>query len=130
VPVHAQRVSSQFARFAVVGASGYVVNLGTFALLDAHGAHYRVAATVAFLLAVANNFFFNRHWTFRAAHGHRGHQALRFLTVSLAAFGFGLVCLSLLVGALDVARVPAQAASVLLATPLSFVGNRLWTFRG
>jgi putative flippase GtrA len=50
--------------------------------------------------------------------------------VSLAAFGVGLVCLSLLVGALDVARVPAQAASVLLATPLSFVGNRLWTFRG
>jgi putative flippase GtrA len=119
----------QFARFAAVGASGYVLNLGVFALA-VHGleVHYRVAAVLGFLVAVTSNFLLNRHWTF-VGHGGRGtHQAARFLTVSVAAFLVGLVLLSVLVGGLGVPSVLAQAISIVAATPLSFVVNRRWTF--
>jgi dolichol-phosphate mannosyltransferase len=120
----------QLMRFALVGASGYVVNLATFALA-AHGfgLHYREAATVAFLVAVTNNFWWNRHWTFRARNGHAGFQAARFLTVSVIAFGFNLVLLTALVSGAGLPEVPAQALSILAATPLSFLGNKLWSFR-
>ena len=119
----------ELVRFAVVGASGYVVNLLVFSLaVHGAGAHYRVAATAAFVIAVANNFFWNRHWTFRARSGHAGFQAARFLTVSLAAFAFNLLVLELLVAGLDVAEVPAQAMAIVAATPLSFLGNKLWSF--
>ena len=47
-----------------------------------------LAATCAFVVAVANNFWWNRHWTFGAADGHAGFQAARFFTVSVAAFLF------------------------------------------
>lgn len=119
----------QLVRFATVGATGYVVNLVTFAfLVHAVALDYRVAATGAFLVAVTNNFLWNRRWTFRARAGRRNTQAARFLTVSVLAFGFNLLVLWLLHGRLGVAEVPAQAAAIVAATPLSFVGNKLWSF--
>ena len=119
----------ELVRFGVVGASGYVVNLVVFSLLvHAAGTHYRVAATGAFLIAVANNFYWNRHWTFRARHGHAGFQAARFLTVSVVAFVFNLFMLEVLIAGLEAPEVPAQAVAIIAATPLSFLGNKLWSF--
>ena len=47
--------------------SGYVVNLAVFALcVEVLGIHHLVAATAAFVVAVVNNFWWNRHWTFAA----------------------------------------------------------------
>ncbi len=121
----------QLVRFALVGASGYVVNLAVFAtLVHAAGADHRLGATGAFLVAVANNFVWNRRWTFRARAGRRRHQAARFLAVSFAAFLLGLGLLHLLVEDAGLSEVPAQALAIVLATPLSFLGNKLWSFAG
>ncbi len=121
---------SQLVRFGAVGASGYVINLAVFALL-VHGASADkgIAATAAFLLALSNNFVWNRLWTFRAGDGHAGFQAARFCVVSLAAFAFNLVVLYTLVDGLGVTEVPAQAVAILAATPMNFIGNKLWSFR-
>lgn len=124
------RVWLQLGRFAVVGASGYVVNLMTFALLlGGAGLHYRAAATGAFLVAVTNNFAWNRRWTFRMGRGDGMGQAARFLCVSLVAFGLNLAILTVLVDVAGLAEVPSQALAIVAATPLSFLGNKLWTFR-
>lgn len=125
-----RRVWLQLGRFAVVGASGYVVNLLTFALLlEGAGLHYRAAATGAFLVAVTNNFTWNRRWTFRMGPGDGMGQAARFLCVSLLAFGLNLAILTVLVDLAGVSEVPSQALAIVAATPLSFLGNKLWTFR-
>jgi putative flippase GtrA len=120
----------QLIKFCAVGASGYVVNLTVFAacvgLLDTH---HLVAATVAFAVAVTNNFWWNRHWTFRVRAGHAGFQAARFFTVSIAAFLFAAAVLELLVSVVGVAELPAQAIAIVSATPLNFIGNKMWTFR-
>jgi putative flippase GtrA len=120
----------QLIRFGAVGASGYVVNLAVFTLA-VHGAGfgYGAAATMAFVVALANNFVWNRAWTFRAADGHAGFQAARFVVVSLVAFGFSLLVLFMLVELAGVAKVPAQAVAIVAATPLNFLGNKLWSFR-
>jgi len=120
----------ELVRFATVGASGYVVNLAVFSLaVHAAGIDYRVAATLAFVVALTNNFLWNRHWTFRAGGGHAGFQAARFVAVSLAAFAFNLAVLELLVAGFGLPEVPAQALAILAATPLNFLGNKLWSFR-
>jgi dolichol-phosphate mannosyltransferase len=120
----------QLLRFAAVGASGYVVNLAVFTLA-VHGAglDYLVAAVMAFVVALANNFFWNRGWTFRAGEGHAGFQAARFLVVSLVAFGFNVLLLFALVEFAGMPKVPAQAIAIIAATPLNYVGNKLWSFR-
>ena len=119
----------QLIRFGLVGGSGYVVNLAVFALLHGFGSGHRLAATGAFLVAVSNNFVWNRRWTFRARDGHAGAQAARFLLVSVAAFVVNLAFLELFIEATAMPEVLAQALAVALAMPLSFAGNKLWSFR-
>jgi putative flippase GtrA len=119
----------QLARFCTVGASGYVVNLAVFTLLlHGVGLHYLLAATGSFLVAVTNNYTWNRLWTFRGQRGHVAYQGLRFLVVSTLALAANLVILHLLVR-LGLGEVVAQAIAIVLVTPLNFVGNKLWSFR-
>jgi putative flippase GtrA len=119
----------QLVKFCAVGASGYVVNLCVFALgVEALGMHHLAAATAAFVVAVTNNFWWNRHWTFRAGEGRAGFQAARFFTVSVGAFLFAASILELLVTVAGVPKLPAQAISIAMATPLNFIGNKMWSF--
>jgi len=119
----------QLVKFCAVGGSGYAVNLCVFTLAVAvFDVHHLGAATMAFVVAVMNNFWWNRHWTFGARDGHAGFQAARFFTVSVVAFLFQAGMLELLIRAADAPEVGAQAISVVLATPLNFVGNKMWTF--
>ncbi len=58
----------QLGRFVAVGASGYVVNLAVFAAcVHLLAVNYKLAAVVSFVVSVANNFWWNRHWTFMSA---------------------------------------------------------------
>jgi dolichol-phosphate mannosyltransferase len=121
----------QLARFVAVGASGYVVNLAVFALcVHLLAVNYKLAAVIAFVVSVANNFWWNRHWTFLSAKAatHPARQGLRFFAVSLVAFGFSYVVLVSLVDGAGTAKVIAQAVSIVAATPLSFIGQKLWSF--
>ncbi len=118
----------QLIRFCLVGASGYAVNLIVYTLLlKAGGLHYLAAATGSFLVAVTNNYTWNRLWTFRGQRGHVAHQGLRFLVVSTVALAANLVVLHLLVSG-GVGKVLAQAIAIVLVTPWNFVGNKLWSF--
>jgi putative flippase GtrA len=119
----------QLAKFSAVGLSGYVINLVVYtALLKGAGFHYALAATCSFLVAVTNNYTWNRLWTFHAQRGHVGWQGLRFLVVAVVAY---IANLALLTGfvALGLDEVVAQAIAVVLVVPLNFLGNKLWSFR-
>ena len=119
----------QLAKFCVVGAAGYVVNLAVYtALLELAGLHYLPAAIGSFLVAVTSNYTWNRIWTFRGQRGHVAYQGLRFLVVSTMALGANLLVLHLLVQS-GVGEILAQAIAIVLVTPLNFVGNKLWSFR-
>ena len=119
----------QLFKFCAVGGSGYVVNLIVFAfLLNTAGVHHLLAASAAFVVAVANNFWWNRHWTFDARDGHAGFQAARFFAVSVFAFLFAAALLESLVRFTHLSEMTAQAISIVAATPLNFVGNKMWSF--
>ena len=118
----------QLAKFCIVGASGYAINLAVYtALLKWAGLHYLGAAVVSFLVAVSNNYWWNRHWTFRGDRGHFAYQGMRFAAVSAVALGANLGILRVLV-ALGVGKIVAQAIAIVAVTPLNFVGNKLWSF--
>lgn len=119
----------QLAKFCVVGATGYVVNLLVYvALLDGANLHYRIAATGSFLVAVTNNYLLNRLWTFRHHRGHFAYQGMRFLVVSLVVYGGNLLILTVLVE-FGVGKIVSQAIAIVLVTPANFLGNKLWSFR-
>jgi len=120
---------AQLAKFCAVGVSGYAVNLAVYtALLDGANLDYRLAATGSFVVAVTNNYLWNRLWTFRHARGHFGFQGLRFFVFALLAYFGNLAILTVLVEA-GLGEIVSQAIAIVLVTPANFVGNKLWSFR-
>jgi Predicted membrane protein len=100
----------ELAKFCVVGAVGYLINLAVYDALLHAGLHYLVAATCSFLVAVTSNYTWNRIWTFREHRGHIGIQGMRFFLVSVAALGANLVVLHLLVTYGNLGKLLAQAS--------------------
>jgi putative flippase GtrA len=118
----------QLAKFSAVGATGYLVNLAVYASLIEVGLHYNAAAACSFLVAVTNNYTWNRVWTFRGQRGHFAYQGLRFFVVSLVALAANEILLTAFV-AFGLGKIVAQAIAVVLVMPINFVGNKLWSFR-
>ena len=120
----------QLLRFSTVGVSGYLLNLGIFTLcLHMFGIDYRISSVLAYVLSGVNNFWWNRHWTFAAKHQRPVHQAPRFIVVSLLTYGFVYIVLVTLVSDVGLDKVAAQAIAVAASVPLSFLGQKLWTYR-
>jgi putative flippase GtrA len=109
-----RRNALQFARFAMVGGTGVLVNLLVLVIVKRLGPHpehaiwalhptayhvrwYHVYSTVAFLVANLWNFQLNRWWTFRSSrHSAWWREYWPFLAVGLLGQAVGLVLLTLL----------------------------------
>ena len=117
----------QLARFCVVGASGYVINLVVYALLLGIGAHR--AAFVSFIVSAANNYWWNRRWTFANQKGHFAYQGARFFVVSATALAVNQLWLLVFLDWFGWGKIVSQAIAIILVTPLNFLGNKLWSFR-
>ena len=120
-------LENQFVRFCAVGASGYAVNLAVYATLLELGVHYLAAAAIAFLVAAANNYAWNRAWTFHTSEAPVLRQGARAFIVSGLSLGANQLFLVVLVAA-GAGHLAAQAVAIVLATPFSFVANKLWAF--
>jgi putative flippase GtrA len=47
----------------------------------------------------------------------------------VAAFLFAASVLELLVSVAELPELPSQAIAIVAATPLNFIGNKMWSFR-
>ena len=107
---------------------------------------YHGFSTVAFLIANLWNFQLNRIWTFRSVGLSPWLREYGpFLTIGFVAQALGLLVLTALLHPHSPASLPAellhgssiirsrelwaQALTIGIITPVSFVGNKLWTFR-
>lgn len=119
----------QPARFLVVGALGYGVNLAVFALLTAAGVRYVTASVVSYVVSNALMYLGNRYFTFRL--GHEGFWPAygRYLLVGVLVVALNTAILALLVEGLGLHEILAQALSLLAVTPVAYVLFKRWTFR-
>jgi putative flippase GtrA len=117
----------QLAKFGIVGFSGYVVNLVVYAALLGIGAHK--AAVVSFVVSAANNYWWNRHWTFAHQKGNFAYQGARFFVVALIGLAVNQLWLLVFLDWLGWGKIVSQAVAIVLVTPLNFLGNKLWSFR-
>jgi len=122
---------TRVVRFICVGCAGYAFALALFALLHGPlGVDYRVSAALGNAISFAANFFVNRRWTFAAHAGPLGPQAIRFATVSALATLTNVIAVHVLVESGGLTEFGAEALAVVIATPVSYLGNRWWTFQG
>jgi putative flippase GtrA len=129
----ARNLFKQMGQFATVGGLGTVTNLIVFfVLVDIYVVAPLVGASVAFAIAVSQNYALNELWTFNDEGRNRiqGHRYLKFVFFSSIALGANLAVLQLLINQFDFPLlVIPQAIGILAATALNFLSSRLVTFR-
>jgi putative flippase GtrA len=141
-----KRERVRFIKFAVVGASGSLVDIGVMNLLT-QVFHWPLvlAGSVSFICAVTNNFFGNRYWTYPDSRSrHVAQQLGMFFIVNAIGIAIRIPILHYLEPPLakffeSMARLSPQAADALAknATLLIAIGvvmlwnyfiNRYWTY--
>ena len=129
----ARRGVRQFVKFGIVGASGFLVNLVFFTLLQqivpnrTGAAQYYSIYSIAFLAGGLSNYFLNRIWTFRST-GHAGKEGVQFMSVSVLALLVGLALSAVLspyLGRGHKMWFIATCAGIVV----NFFVNKYWTFR-
>ena len=127
----------RFARFLVVGAAGTLLDFSLLTALKTLGMPTLIANTLSFSAGVANNFTWNRAWTFADARRSAWHtQLLQFLTVSLVGLILNNTIVLLLehpLGTLlprpELGYVPAKVIATMVVVFWNYFANRTWTFK-
>lgn len=120
-------------KFALVGGSGSVLNLGLFFLLvDEAGMDPTAGAVICFAVAVTWNYFLNNLWTFRAQIEDEKPSMgryLRFVAVCLAGLGMNVGALNLVLALFHpVYKVIGQAAGIACGLAINYIGSNLFAF--
>ena len=124
--------SRTFLKFAAVGATGVIVNLGVFTWLLTLGMNKFLASPIAIEASIVSNFLLNNYWTFRErkSRTRKRIKGLKFNAVSLVALGISygtFVLLSALFP--DTAPQVHQLIGIVPATAVNYFLNSYWTFR-
>lgn len=128
-----RRSVRQFVKFGVVGASGFLVNLVVFTLLQraipnhAQAGPYYAIYSISFLAGGVSNYYFNRIWTFRST-GHAVREGTQFMMVSVLALIAGLIVSALVSPYLGHGHKTWFVATV-AGIFVNFFLNKYWTFR-
>lgn len=126
-------------KFGMVGASGVVVNLVVlylcqeflFSAITASGMRLNASLAVAIFFATANNFYWNRAWTWNDRQHHPDkHLLLHFGQYALAVWiGIALQFILTKLLVLHMHYLLANASAIVLASVFNFLVNNFWTFR-
>jgi dolichol-phosphate mannosyltransferase len=126
------RTAQTFIRFAFVGVSGTIVNLGVFSLLLHAGMNKFAASPLAIEISIVWNFLFNNYWTFsdRKTRDRAYVKGVKFNVVSLAALVISFATFTAL-SLLFPNNPPElqQLAGIVPATFINYFLNSYWTFR-
>ena len=124
---------SRAARFAWVGAGGFVVQALTLHGLAAAGLPYPIATAVAVEAAILHNFVWHERWTWndRAAAGRRSERLLRFNgTTALISIGGNVALMALFAGHFRLPLLAANLLAVLTLSVLNFLSADRLVFTG
>ena len=124
------RVVRQFAKFAIVGAIGTVIDVSILAFLHEFiGLNLYVANLFSFSAAVISNYTWNTLWTFGDQEKEHRRQFLQFGLVSIIGLGLSQVLLYFFHDVLGQYYLIAKCLSILIVLFWNFAANRLWTFK-
>jgi putative flippase GtrA len=150
-----RREVSRFAKFAVVGVVGALVDFGVFnLLLRRTGLGIVLSSVVSFTAAVSSNFVWNRYWTYPDSRSKPlTRQATQFFLVSVVGLAIRTPLVAVLeqpmtrvaewlIAAAGRTSLPpsnlpspvvlganlALAAAVVVVLFWNFLANRFWTY--
>ena len=122
-------LTGQVVRYGIVVASGYLLSIFFYAAeLDLGIAPY-LALGIAFVLNGLYNFWLIRLWAFPPSGRSVRSDLGRFCIATGLSFVVNYASFAILYSSVGLAATTAQRLAVLIAAPVTFLMNKLWSFR-
>jgi putative flippase GtrA len=126
----------QFIKFAIVGASGTVIDFLILIILKNVGFHTLIANALSFTAGLTNNYFWNSRWTYKeTVEKFSMDQFIKFTAVSLIGLGLNSIILLVLespieklIGMPGLGYLPAKVIATIIVLFWNYMANRKWTF--
>jgi putative flippase GtrA len=127
----------RFSRFLAVGSVGTLLDFSLLTLLKLAGLPTLFANSLSFVVGLANNFTWNRLWTFGdSVQPDWRLQLAKFATISLVGLALSNAIVLLLEGSLGEALghpswgyLPAKLLATGAVLFWNYFANRIWTFK-
>lgn len=120
----------EIIRFAIVGTANFLIIMAvSWLLMHLFSINFYVANIVAYVLALVNNFYWNRIWVFRSTGERMGRQALMFLAAYGIAYLVQLGVIAMLVQWLGVNKDLANFIGLFPFGAINFLLNKFFAFR-
>jgi putative flippase GtrA len=120
---------AQLVRYGIVALCGYALAIVLYAGELAIGIPPYVALGIAFVINGIFNFSLIRVWAFPPSGRSIRTDLGRFCIVAAASFVVNYASFAVLYSAAGLHPAVAQRLSILIAAPVTFLANRLWSFR-
>tara|TARA_Y100000031_G_C8147745_1_gene350813 strand:- start:92 stop:487 length:396 start_codon:yes stop_codon:yes gene_type:complete len=119
----------QLSKYFTIGVLGTLINLSVlYVLVEWLNFYYLFAAALAYILAITNNFFWNKKWTFKNKANEYKKQYTKYFTVGIFGFLTNLLLLTFFVEILHLWYFLAQIFSIAISGTGTFLSNKYWTF--
>lgn len=118
-----------FIKYSFVGITGTMIDISVFYFFNKIlSFELYLSGTIAFLLAVINNFTLNRIWTFKNTSKNTRKLFIKFVIVSCIGLILTLLSLYFLVKIFKIDSVYAKIMTSGIVVIWNFLGNKYWTF--
>lgn len=118
----------QFVRYVAIGGFVFILDVGSFKLMYAHGVVLAVATTLSYVLAVCTHFTLNRAYNFRNFDRALWRQVRTYAVVATFCWIVQLGVVEGLFRLFHVDATLAKAVGVIVNIPIGFLGHRYLTF--
>ena len=122
----------RFFKFAVVGGSGVVVNLGLLWILtEFAGLFYLYSALISIEASIISNFMLNEHWTFRdrrQKHISMFRRGVKFNIVSIAGMLINMAVLYVFTEFAGLYYMYSEMLGIVAAFLWNYFINLYWTW--
>lgn len=119
----------QLVRYGIVAGCGYLLAIAAYSGELAIGIAPYLALGIAFVLNGIFNFALIRLWAFPPSGRSAGSDLSRFCAVAAASFVVNYASFAVLYSGIGIAAATSQRLAIIIAAPVTFLANRLWSFR-
>jgi putative flippase GtrA len=119
----------QVIRYGLIAGCGYLLAIAIYSGELAIGIPPYAALGVAFVLNGLFNFTLIRIWAFPPSGRAVKSDLSRFAIVAAVSFVFNYASFAVLYSAIGLGASTSQRLAILIAAPVTFLLNRLWSFR-
>ncbi|KEK17220.1 sugar translocase [Bacillus manliponensis] len=117
----------KFLKFSLIGVLNTFITIISYIFLVKIGMNYLIANCFAYLIGVANSYYWNKNWVFESKNKDLT-LFFKFLTVNVIVLTFNTINLFILVDKFFINKFLSQIFSIGVGLVMNFFLNKLWVF--